>query len=52
MLKFDTLLKNKNNVDKIIWIQLPTTVEKIQEAISDFTEESLEDCEHFKSKNK
>ncbi len=24
----------------------------IQEAISDFTEESLEDCEHFKSKNK
>lgn len=35
MLKFDTLLKNKNNVDRIIWIQLPTTVEKIQEAISD-----------------
>ena len=24
----------------------------IQEAISDFTEESLEDCEHFKSNNK
>lgn len=35
MLKVDTLLKNKNNADRKIWIQLPTTVEKIQEAISD-----------------
>lgn len=34
MLKSDILLKNKKNIDRKIWIQLPTTTEIIQEAIN------------------